>query len=107
MRSSELADEVLDDGPSATTGKYVRPTTMTTTPMSSPANSGVSVGNVPADGGHRLLAPQRAGDRQHRDHQQEPADQHRQTPSVVLNQSVLPVEPAEGRTVVVAAEVNA
>src|SRR5207302_1068608 len=38
-------------GPSATTGKYVSPTTMTTTPVSRPAKSGVVVGNVPADAG--------------------------------------------------------
>ena len=50
---------------------------MTTTPVEQAANSGVSVGNVPADGGHRLLAAERAGDREHRDHQEEPADEHR------------------------------
>src|SRR4029077_17225698 len=35
-------------GPRETTGKYVRPTTARTTAVSSPAKSGVPVGNVPA-----------------------------------------------------------
>ena len=44
-------------GPSAMTGKYVRPTTMITTPPSRPAKRGVSVGKVPADGGTGCLRP--------------------------------------------------
>src|SRR5262249_16552591 len=44
-------------GPSATTGKYVSPTTITTTPVSSAANRPVFVGNVPADGGVGCLRP--------------------------------------------------
>src|SRR5258708_32357019 len=42
-------------GPGETTGKWGRPTTMMTTPKSSPANSGVAVGNVPAVAGTGCL----------------------------------------------------
>ena len=43
-------------GPSARTGKKVRPATMTATPVSMPTNSGPCVGSVPAGLRHLLLA---------------------------------------------------
>src|SRR5476649_2408987 len=42
-------------GPSASTGKKVKPATITTIAVSSPPNSGVSVGNVPAVAGVTCL----------------------------------------------------
>ena len=93
-------------GPSARTGKNVSPTTMTTTPVSRPTNSGVCVGNVPAVGGHRLLAAERAGDREHRDHQEEPADEHRDAQRRVEPVRV-PVRPANAEPLLFAGEVNA
>ncbi len=92
-------------GPSARTGKYVRPTTTTTTPVSRPAKSGVFVGNVPEDVGTACLRTS------------EPATANAEIMStyrpiniaiapVVLNQSVLPDRPANAEPLLLAWDVN-
>ena len=65
---------------------------MRTTPTSRPANSGVPVGKVPAVAGTGCLRASDAGDREHGTiSRKRPTSIAR--PSVVLNQSVLPVSP--------------
>src|SRR3954447_5389809 len=79
-------------GPSATTGKNVRPTTITMMPTSNTANNGVPVGNVPADAGTGCLRPSDPAMastgiiRKYR-----PMSMH--SPNVVLNHCVLPESP--------------
>ena len=87
-------------GPSASTGRKVRPATIRITPSTRPVNSGVSVGKVPAVDLDPRLAHERAGDGQRRDHEEEPADQHAQP-----ERRLVPLaghgEAGEGRAVVV------
>src|SRR5262249_12479108 len=91
---------------SATTGKYVRPTTISTTPVSNVANRPVLVGNVPADGGVVCLRTS------------EPAiasagiiNMNRpiniEIAPAVLNQSVLPVRTPNAEPLLLACDVNA
>ena len=86
-------------GPRLSAGKNVSAPTITITPTSSAVKSGVVTGNVPSDGGNRLLAAQAAGDRQRRDDHEEPPEEHRQA-----ERRVVPVrvhaDAAEGRAVV-------
>ena len=63
-------------GPSETAGKKVRPPMMTMTPMVRPTNMPLSVRKVPSDAGTTFLAASDATERQGRDHDAEPADQH-------------------------------
>ena len=69
--------------------------------------AGVPVGKVPADGGHRLLAGQRAGDGQHRARSGGTGRPASTRPSVVLYQSVLPVRPPKAEPLLLPAEVKA
>ena len=94
-------------GPSETTGKNVRPTTMSTTPVSSAEKSGVSVGNVPADAGTVCLRARltRRWRAQARSGGTGPTSIA--SPSVVLYQSVLPVSPPNAEPLLLPADVNA
>ena len=105
-RSAPTAPSCSTMGPSARAGKNVRPATMTTTPTTRPTNSGVSVGNVPGRRRHRLLAGQRAGDRQRRDDQEEPADQHGDAERRCSYQLCCAVRPANAEPLLLAAEVK-
>ena len=87
-------------GPRASTGRYVRPTTISTTPTSRLAKSGVPVGNVPAVAGTVCLRASDAGDREHDDDREEPSAEHREAERRVEPVGV-PGQPAEGRAVVV------
>ena len=77
LHRGSYSDSCSTIGPSASAGKKVRPPTITTTPMTRPTNSGVWVGKVPGGRGQHLLAGERAGDGEHRDDEEEPADEHR------------------------------
>ena len=62
---------------------------------SRPTNSGRWVGSVPADAGTRPLPGQRAGQGEHQDDRQEPAEQHRQAQRGVLAGRCSTREPGE------------
>ena len=65
-------------GPSASAGRKVSATRISVTPATIPTNCGRWVGRVPMDAGVVPCRGQRSGQRQHQDHRQEPAEQHRQ-----------------------------
>src|SRR5207245_6872225 len=91
-------------GPRARTGKKVRPTTMITTPSRRPVNSGVPVGNVPAEGGTGCLRasdPAMASTGTMR--KKRPTSMARAR--VVLNQVVLPARPPNADRVLLAGAV--
>ena len=83
----------------------MRPTRITVTATSSPTNSGVSVRNVPAVGGHDLLAAERAADGEHRDHRAGTGPTSMTMPSVVLNHWVFALSPANAEPLLLAADV--
>ena len=87
-------------GPRETTGKYVSPTTVRITARSSTTKSGVFGGERAGGRRYRLLAGERARDREHGDDQEEAAEQHRQPERRVVPVGV-PGQAAEGRAVVV------
>src|SRR6476646_5892354 len=87
-------------------GKYVRPTTITTTPVSSVAKSPVLVGNVPAVAGVGCLRPSdpaiaRTGIIK----KNRPTSML--TAPVMLNQLVLPLSPPNAEPLLLACDVNA
>jgi hypothetical protein len=93
-------------GPSATAGKNVKAPTMTTTPMTSTTNSGVLVGNVPADGGTcflRTTEPARARVGIMRKNRPKSIV----IANVVLSHDVLAFSPANAEPLLFAADVNA
>src|SRR5262249_22644357 len=91
-------------GPSANTGRYVRPTTITITDTSRPVNSGVSVGNVPDDSGTVCLrASQPAMASAAIMRMKRRTSMH--TENVVLNQSVLPLRPPNADPLLLAVDV--
>ena len=95
------SDRCSTIGPRARAGKNVRPATIRTTPATSPANSGLVVGKRAGGDRDVLLAHERAADGQHRDEQEEPAEQHRRAERRVHPLGV-GRQPGERRAVVVA-----
>ena len=64
------------NGPSASAGKYVRATTMSTTPTTMPMNKGRCVGNVPSETGTGCWRASDAGEAEREDHRNEPGAEH-------------------------------
>ena len=93
-------------GPSASDGKNVSPATMSTTPKSSAANSGVFVGNVPVDAGTlSFLASDPAMASVGMMRKNRPTSMA--SPSAVFIHCVFAVMPAKAEPLLLAAEVNA